>query len=112
ADNLNLISKTEEKDNGFYRYVFASSNNDDAELQMRVIVSSKSPERNQSLEAFQTASIGAMSAMFMDSNKLYQYISTPENQKVLSQKPYKLKLGNASFAGATMYFGNMDVSFL
>lgn len=112
ADNLNLISKTEEKDNGFYRYVFASSNNDDAALQMRVIVSNKQPENNQSLEDFQTASIGAMSTMFMDSNKLYQYINTPENQKVLGQKPYKLTLGNASFAGATMYFGNVVASFL
>jgi hypothetical protein len=112
ATNLNLISKTEEKNNGFYRYTFASSNNDDAELQIRVIVSSKSPESNQSLEDFETASIGAMSAMFMDSNKLYQYINTPENQKVLSQKPYKLKLGSASFAGVTMYFGNIDASFL
>ena len=48
----------------------------------------------------------------MDSNRLYQYINTPENQKVLRQKPYKLTLGNASFAVATMYFGNVDASFL
>lgn len=112
ANNLNLISKTEEKNNGFYRYVFASSNKDNAALQMRVIVSNKQPENNQSLEDFQTASIGAMSTMFMDSNKLYQYINTSENQKVLRQKPYKLTLGNTSFAGATMYFGNVDASFL
>ncbi len=112
AENLKLISKTEQKSDGFYRYVFGSSSSNDAELQMRVIVSSKSPESNQSLEDFETASIGAMSAMFMDSNKLYQYINTRENQKVLSQKPYKSKLGNASFAGTTMYFGNVDASFL
>lgn len=111
-NNLNLISKTEEKNDGFYRYVFASSNNDDAEQQMRVIVSNKKPEAGQSLEDFQVASIGAMSAIFMDSYKLYQYINTPENQKVLSKKPYTLKLGDAVFAGATMYFGNMDASFL
>ena len=79
---------------------------------MRVIVSKKKPEGNQSLDDFQTASIGAMSAMFMDSYKLYQYINTPENQQVLRNKPSKLKLGNASFAKATMYFGNIDASFL
>ena len=56
ADNLNLISKTEEKNNGFYRYVFASSNKDKAALQLRVIVSNKKPENNQSLEDFQIAS--------------------------------------------------------
>ena len=112
GNNLNLISKTEEKNDGFYRYVFASSSNDDAEQQMRVIVSSKKPEAGQSLEDFQVASLGAMSAMFMDSYKLYQYINTPENQKVLGEKPYKLKLGDTTFAGATMYFGNMDASFL
>lgn len=111
-NNLNLISKTEEKNNGFYRYVFASSNNDDAQLQMRVIVSNKKPEAVQSIEDFQVATIGAMSAMFMDSYKLYQYISTPENKKVLSEKPYKLKLGDTDFAGATMYFGDIDASFL
>ena len=112
GNNLNLISKTEEKNNGFYRYVFASSTNDNAEQQIRVIVSNKKPEAGQSLEDFQLDSIGAMSAMFMDSYKLYQYINTPENQKVLSGKPYKLMVGNIAFAGATMYFGNMDASFL
>ncbi len=112
GNNLNLISKTEEKNAGFYRYVFASSNNDAADQQMRVIVSSKKPEAGQSLEDFQVAALGAMSAMFMDSYKLYQYINTPENQKVLSEKPYKLKLGDSVFAGTTMYFGNMDASFL
>lgn len=112
GNKRNLISKTEEKNNGFYRYVFASSTSDDAEQQMRVIVSNKKPEAGQSLEDFQVASIGAMSAMFMDSYKLYQYINTPENQKVLSGKPYKLKLGDTTFAGATMYFGNIDASFL
>lgn len=111
-NNLNLISKTEEKNDGFYRYVFASSNNDDPEQQIRAIVSNKKPEGGQSLEDFQVASIGAMSAMFMDSYKLYQYINTPENQKVLSGKPYKLKLSDTTFAGATMYFGNIDASFL
>lgn len=112
SNNLNLIYKTEEKNNGFFRYVFASSNNDDAEQQMRVIVSNKEPEAGQSLEDFQVASIGAMSAMFVDSYKLYQYINTPENQKVLNRKPYKLKLGDTNFAGAAMYFGDMDATFL
>jgi hypothetical protein len=50
--------------------------------------------------------------MFIDSYKLYQYLNTPENQKVLSRKPYKLKVGNSSFAQATMYLGNIDASFL
>ncbi|OAI50047.1 hypothetical protein AYO45_00260 [Gammaproteobacteria bacterium SCGC AG-212-F23] len=112
ADNLNLIEKTEEKNNGFYRYIFSSANNENAALQMRVIVSNKKPEANQSLEDFQTAAIGAMTSMFMDSYKLYQYINTPENKKVLSEKPYQLKLGNTSLTGATMYFGNIDASFL
>jgi len=58
------------------------------------------------------ASIGAMSAMFMDTYGLYQYINTPENQKVLSGKPYQLTLGSATYAGATMYFGDIDASFL
>jgi hypothetical protein len=112
VENLNLILKTEEKNNGFYRYIFASSNSDAAEQQIRVIVSTKNPEANQSLVDFQLASIGAMSAMFMDSYGLYQYIDTPENQKVLSGKPYTLNLGKESFAGATMYFGDTDASFL
>ena len=102
TSNLKLISNTEERNHGFYHYVFASSNNDGSELQMRVIVSNKKPEISQSLEDFQVASIGAMSTMFMDSYKLYQYINTPENQKVLSKKPYKLTVGNSSFAQATM----------
>lgn len=112
TNSLNLISKTEDPKNGFYRYVFASSNSNNAALQMRVIVSSKKPSENQSLEDFQTDAIGHMSALFMDSYGLYQYISKPENQKVLSSKPNQLKLGNKTFAEATLYFGNIDVSFL
>lgn len=110
--NLKLISKMEEKNNGFYHYVFASSKNNDAAQQIRVIVSEKKPEAGQSLEDFQATTIGMMSAMFMDSYKLSQYIDTPENKKVLSEKPYKLKLGDITFAGATMYFGDTDASFL
>ncbi len=112
ASNISLTSKTEDKDNGFYRYVFSSAGGDDAELQIRVIVSNRKPEAGQSIEGFQIASIGAMSAMFMDANKLYEYIGTPKNKKVLSEQPYQLKIGSTSFAGATMYFGNTDASFL
>lgn len=114
ADNLKFISKSEEKANGFYSYVFASSNsNDDTKLQMRVLIANKKPAANQSLEDFQTTVLGTLVAISLESDKkLYQYASTPENQKVLSQKPDQLKLGNASFAGATMYFGNVDASFL
>lgn len=110
--NLKLISKTEQKNDGFYRYVFGSSSGDDAELQMRVIVSSKKPENGQSLEEFQTGAISNMSVMFMESYKLYGYLNTPENQKVLGSKPGKLKLGATTFAGVTMYFGSIDASFL
>lgn len=110
--NLKLISKTEQKNDGFYRYVFASSSGEDADLQMRVIVSSKKPENGQSLEEFQTSAISNMSVMFMDSYKLYGYLNTPENQKVLRGKPSKLKLGATTFAGVTMYFGSIDASFL
>lgn len=110
--NLKLMSKTEQKKDGFYRYVFGSSSGDDAELQMRVIVSSKMPANGQSLEEFQTEAISNMSVMFMDSYKLYGYLNTPENQKVLSSKSSKLKLGAARFTGVTMYFGNIDASFL
>ena len=110
--NLKLISKTELKNDGFYRYVFGSSSGDDAELQMRMIVSSKKPENGQSLEEFQTSAISNMSVMFMDSYNLYGYLNTPENQKVLSGKPGKLKLGAITFAGVTMYFGSIDISFL
>lgn len=111
VNNLNLISKTEEKNGGFYRYVFASSNSDNAELQMRVIVSNKKPEAGQSLKDFQVASIGAMSAMFMDAYNLYEYINTPQNQKVLRSKPSQTQLNKNLFIGMTMYFGAMDASF-
>jgi hypothetical protein len=50
--------------------------------------------------------------MFMESYKLYQYINSPQNQKVLKEKPYQVELGGVSFAGATMYFGDTDASFL
>jgi|GEM_PF-6248899 len=111
VSHLNLVTKVE-KNNGFYLYVFASSNKDNAELQTRIIVSNKKPEAGQSLEDFQTTSIGAMSVMFVEAYKLYQYMDTPENRKVLSRKPYKLSLGGTTFSGATMYFGNIDASFL
>lgn len=111
-DNLKLALKDEKKGDGFYLYVFSAAGSNDDALQIRVIVSKKQPEAGQSLEDFQTASIGAMSVMFIDTFKLYQYLNIPENKKTLGSKPYKLKLGNASLAGATMYLGNIDVSFL
>jgi hypothetical protein len=111
AENLKLQSKTEQENDGFYRYVFATSSGENAEMQMRVIVSSKGPENDKGLEAFQTETVGNMAAMFMDSFRLYQYINTPENKKVLGEKPSKLKLGDITFAGITMYFGNIDASF-
>jgi hypothetical protein len=113
TDKLSLVSKFEDnKNKGFYRYVFASSNDDKAELEMRLVVSGKAPEKGESLEQFQTDAIGAMSTMFMDAHHLYQYINTPENSKVLSSKPDKIKLGSATYAGATMYFGDTSASFL
>lgn len=54
---LTLILKNEQPNDGFYQYVFSSSNIDEAKLQMRVIVSSKAPEQNQSLEEFQTGAL-------------------------------------------------------
>jgi len=109
---LKLISKTEEP--GFSRYVFSSSNNEDGQLQMRIIVSDKSPGQNQTVDDFQQKSVAAMSTMFMDSYHLYQYLGTPENKKELSKKwsESKLKLGNATYTISTLHFGNQDASFL
>ncbi len=53
-------------------------------MQIRVIVSNKQPEKNQSLEAYQTEVIGSISAIFMDSHNLYQYLNSEENKKSLS----------------------------
>lgn len=110
--NINLISKNEQPNDGFYQYLFASSNNDNAKLQMRVIVSAKKPEKNQSLEDFQTNALANMSVMLIESYGLYQYLDTPENKKVLSSKPNKLQLGGSTYAGMTMHFGTIDASFL
>ena len=112
AKNLKLISKTEQRNDGFNRYVFSSSSGDNVELQMRVIVSSKKPENGQSLADFQTCAVANMSVMFVESNGLYQYLRAQENKKVLGEKPNKFKMGKAIFAGMTMYFGDTDASFL
>lgn len=48
----------------------------------------------------------------MDSYHLSEYLNSPENKKVLSSKPNKIKLGGTIYAGVTMYFGNTDASFL
>lgn len=53
-----------------------------------------------------------MSVMFIDSYGLYQYLNTPQNKKILGNKLSKFKVGDTTFAGMTMCFGNIDASFL
>jgi hypothetical protein len=109
---LKVISKNEQKKAGFYQYIFGSSNSDDAAMQIRAIVSSKSPDNGQSIEEFQTSAVANMSIMFIDSYGLYQYLDTPENKKILGNKPSKFNIADTTFSGMTMNFGNVDAAFL
>jgi hypothetical protein len=109
---LKVITKTEQKNDGFYQYIFGSSNGDDAAMQIRAIVSSKSPDKGQSIEEFQTSAVANMSIMFIESYGLYQYLDTPENKKILGNKPSKFNIADTTFSGMTMNFGNIDAAFL
>jgi len=108
--DMDMSYKSEDKENGLYRYLFLSSSETASPM---LEIDATIPPRVAENKAQIVSLLGFMIGMYVDTHRLYPYLNDPAVQEVLKSSEAKTKvLGDHKYHYFNITFGNQETMFL